>query len=764
MDVKQAIYALALSLVLISSKAPAFDVFTIKDIRLEGLRRIAAGTVFNYLPLKVGDQLDPSKSSAAITALFKTGLFKDIRLERDGNVLIVRLEEQPAISKITFTGNSDIKTEDLTKALKDIGFAEGRVFNRSLLEKVEMEIQHQYYNLGKYAVRLTSTVTPLDRNRVGITIDVSEGAVARIRQITIVGNQAIGDAELLGQLELSTGGWFSWFSNSDQYSKQKLSADLETLRSYYLDRGYINFSIDSAQVSITPDRKDVYITINLTEGDKYSVSEVKMVGNLVVKESELRNKITFQPGGVYSRKEVNASLEAIAERIGEEGYAFPNLNVQPALDATHKTAALTVLVDPGKRIYIRRINFKGNTKTRDEVLRRELRQMEGGWYSTMNLKRSLTRLERLNYFDEVKVDTPRVPNTDDQVDVNFSVVEKPLGEIMAGAGYAQTEGFLLNASITQDNFLGTGNRVSATFNNSQVNTTYDFTYFNPYTTIDGISRSVRVFFRTTDAEQANLSSYTTDSYGTGLTYGVPITEFNNIRVGASFDDTKLKTTVSSAQEVHDFIMAHGDRYNTYNLNTSWVHDTRNRSTLLATQGTLQSLTAEIALPFSTLDYYKVSYRHQWLYPLSKDYTLSLEGQVGYGDGYGKTESLPFFENYTAGGPHSVRGFKDNTLGPLDSNFRPLGGNLKVVGNLELVIPVPFASNVNSVRLSAFFDIGNVYGIHENFEVSALRYSTGVSAIWLSPVGIFSFSLAKPLYKREGDQVQMFQFSIGTNFL
>ena len=759
---KSAAWFLVLNFMLGWCQVYAFEAFVIEDIRVEGLRRISAGTVFNYLPVKVGERFDQDKARAAISALFKTGLFKDIRLEQEENILIVRVTERPAISKITFTGNKDIETEKLTEALKPIGFAEGRVFNRSLLEKVELELQRQYFNLGKYAVRIQSTVTPLSRNRVGVQIDVSEGVMAQIHQITFVGNQSVTDQELLAEMKLSTGGWFSFLTKDNQYSSLQLAADLESLRSYYLDRGYINFNIDSTQVSITPDKTDVYITINLTEGDKYQVSEVKLGGHLIVSEAEIFNQISIKPGDFFSRKAISKSTEAIRERLGDEGYAFAKVNALPQMDSEQKTVALSFFIDPGKRVYVRRINFQGNTKTRDEVLRRELRQMEGSWISTKEIKRSLTRLERLNYFEEVTIETPPVPNTHDQVDVNYTVVERPSGNFLAGIGYSQTQGMLFNASIIQDNFLGSGKRIGATFNNSQVNTVYRFSYLNPYITIDGVSRGFNLFYRTTDAEQANLSRYTTDVYGASLNYGVPITEFNHINLGADFDNTTLKTTTSSAKEVFDFIENNGDNYNSYRLTASWRHDTRNRS-LFPDRGMLQSVQAEIALPFSDLNYYKISYHHQWLYPLATDYVLLLKGQVAFGDGYGDDNHLPFFENYTAGGPRTVRGFRENTLGPLDSNRRPLGGDLKLVGNAEVILPIPFTKKVRSFRLSAFLDMGNVYGIDEEFDTSELRYSAGLSALWLSPLGVLSFSLAKPLNKKEGDQVQMFQFTIGTTF-
>jgi len=741
----------------------AFEAFVVEDIRIEGLKRISAGTVFNYLPVTVGSRFSQENTQATISALFKTGFFKDLRIEREGNVLIVRiLEERPAIAKITFIGNEEIETEDLTRALKNIGFAQGRVFNRSVLEKVELELQRQYFNLGKYSVQIKSTVTPLKRNRVAIQIDVSEGVIARIKRINFVGNKTIEDGVLLDEMKLNTGGWFSFFSKSNQYSSLQLSADLEAVRSYYLDRGYIKFNLDSTQVSITPDKKAVYITINLTEGDKYTISSVKIAGHPIVPKAELLKKITIKPGQIFSRKKISQSREAIIQRIGDEGYYFANINAVPEINIEKQTVALSFFIDPGQLVYVRRINFLGNTKTRDEVLRREMRQMEGGWISTSKVKRSLTRLERLGFFETVTVETPRVANTNDQVDINYSVVERASGNLMASVGFAQTEGIVFNASITQENFLGSGKRVALTFNNSQINTVYRFSYFNPYTTIDGVSRGFNLFYRTTDAEEANLSRYTTDAFGMGINYGLPLTEFNRLNLGITVDHTKLSTTSASATEVFDFVNVNGDTYNSYRLSSSWQYDTRNRA-LFPNKGMLHAFNAEVALPFSDLKYYKVTARHQWLYPLAEDYVFLLKGQVGYGDGYGENEDLPFFENYTAGGPRTVRGFRENTLGPLDSNELSFGGNLKVVGNMELILPVPFVKKSNSFRLSAFVDVGNVYGLNENFDSSLLRYSTGISAIWLSPLGILSFSLAKPLKKIEGDRVELFQFTIGTTF-
>lgn len=754
-----------LSLIFLNNVCFAFDTFIVKDISIKGLTRISKETVFNYLTIKPGHRFSPNQTTNVISTLFKAGLFKDIRLERKDSTLIVRVKERPAIAKITFTGNKDIETEDLVKSLKSANFVEGRLFNRSLLDKIKLDLQRQYFNQGKYAVRLKSTVTPQSRNRVAIKIDISEGVVARINQINFVGNKVISDDDLRYEMKLSTGNWLSFFSQDNQYSSLKLRADLEKIRAYYLDRGYLNFNIDSTQVSITPDKKDIYITINITEGEQYTVSEIKLIGNnLIVDKQELLDKIIIKSGDIFSRKQITKSQEQMIERIGDEGYAFADINAVPEMNSKNKTVVLSFYVDPGKRVYVRRINFKGNLKTRDEVLRREMRQMEGGFLSQKKIKRSKTRLERLAFFEKVEVETPRVPNNNnnDQVDVNFNVVERPSGNLMAGVGYSQVQGIIFNASILQDNFLGSGKRVGVTFNNSRVNTMYRFNYYNPYTTIDGVSRGFDVFYRTMDAEYANLSRYASDAYGTKLNYGFPISEYNYVSMGAELDNTTIKTTTFSADEVFKFLERNGNNFTSYRLTANWRHDTRNRA-LFPDKGMLQSLSAEVALPFSDLSFYKLSYRHQWLYPLIKDYILVLKGQVAYGETYGDSTEYPFFENYTAGGPRTVRGFRGNTLGPLDSQGLPLGGNLRLVGNAEVILPIPFTKKLRSFRISAFLDVGNVYGIEEDFDVDQLRYSTGLSAIWLSPLGILSFSLAKPLNQKPGDQIETFQFTIGTTF-
>ncbi len=754
------ILGVCLLLVLCLTRAWAFEPFVIKDIRVDGLQRIAAGTVFTYLPTKVGDRIDDAAAADAIRALFKTGFFKDVRLERQGDVLVVSVIERPAIADIKFTGNKDIETKTLKKSLKDVGFAEGQAFNRSLLDKVEQELQRQYFSQGKYAVKIKTTVTPLERNRVSIAIDISEGKVARIKRINIVGNHAFKDNELRDIFQLTGPRMFSFFSSSDQYSKQKLSADLETLRSFYQDRGYINFNIDSTQVSISPNKRDIYITINISEGEQYTVKEVKLAGDLVVKPEELANFITVQPGEVFSRKQATETATKISERLGNDGYAFANVNTIPDIDKDKKQVTLTFFIDPGKRVYVRRINTIGNIKTRDEVLRREMRQMEGAWFSTEKVNRSRTRLQRLGYFDEVNVETPAVPGTTDQVDVDYSVTERSSGTLSLGLGYSQGQGFLFNTSITQDNFLGTGNRVSASFNNSRVNTIYSVGYTNPYYTLDGVSRGFNGYYRKTDASQANIANYTTDVLGGNVNYGIPISEDDTINAGLGFENTKLNITAASPVEITSYVSQNGSQFNNVSLRTSWSHDTRNRA-ILPDRGSLTSLSAESSLPGFDLEYYKLGVRHQRFFPLSDELTLSLNGEVGYGDSFGKTTDLPPFEKYYAGGATSVRGYQDNTLGPISVvTGDPLGGKMRVVGNMELYLPVPFMKEVKSFRLSAFVDAGNVFD-KSNFKAGDLRMSVGMSAIWISPIGPLSFSLAKPFHDQPGDRTQIFQFSIGT---
>lgn len=740
----------------------AAESFVVKDIRLEGLQRISAGTVFNYLPIKVGDTIDQTDTAEAIRVLFKTGFFKDVRVERDGSTLVISVVERPSIAEITFQGNESIETDALLDSLKQVGFAQGRPFNRSVFDQVEQELRREYFNLGKYAVKIESTVTPLERNRVSVRFDISEGRVAKIKNINIVGNEVFDDDDLLDEFKLKPSGLFTLFSSADQYSRQKLAADLETLRSYYLDRGYINFSVDSTQVSVTPDKKHVFITVNVTEGKQYTISDIKLAGDLIVPQQELFDLVTVHRGEKFSRKDVTQTSTKLTERLGKDGYAFANVNAIPEIDEENKTVALTFFVDPGKRVYVRRVNFSGNTKTRDEVLRREMRQIEGGWIDTSAVERSKVRLERLGYFEEVNVETPAVPGTTDQVDVNFNVVERPSGSLLAGVGFSQTQGIVFSTSVTQDNFLGTGNQVGLTFNNSDVNRAFGASYLNPYYTIDGVSRGFQLNYRETNAADANISDYTLDEFSGGVQFGVPVSEYNRVDLRADLEHTRFKTGVFPSREVLRFRRDNGTVFNNLVLGASFARDSRN-SRVFPDRGSLDKISLETSVPGGDLTYYKVNYQHQQFFPLWKDFTLMLEGQLGYGDSFGSTEKFPLIKNFYAGGVRSVRGFKDNTLGPRDSNDEPLGGNVKVVGNAEIILPVPFITDVKSFRMTGFVDLGNVYGPDEDIDLGTLRYSTGLSVVWMSPFGAMSVSGAIPLRTEKGDETQAIQFTFGTTF-
>ena len=759
----------------------AAESFTVRAIQVEGLQRISIGTVFNYLPIQTGEVLDQNRSAQAIRALFKTGFFKDVQLQREGNTLIVRVDERPAISSIELEGNKDLQTEDLLKGLKEIGLKEGKVFNRQTLDKVEQELRRQYFSHGKYGVKIQSKITPLSRNRVAILLKISEGTVARISQINIVGNKQFPDDELVDLFELSTSNLLSFYTKDDQYSKQKLSADLERLRSFYLDRGYIKFTIESTQVSITPDKKEIYITVNVKESPIFTLEEVRLAGDLIVNPDELIPLVQVGPGDIFSRKRATETTTAISERLGEEGYAFANVNMVPDINEDQRTVNLTFFVDPGKRVYVRRINIKGNTKTRDEVIRREIRQMEAAPASTSKIEASKSRLERLGYFEEVNVETPAVAGSPDQIDVEYTVQEKSAGNISAGVGFSQTQGLIFNASVTQENVLGTGKRINFTFNNSNVSTIYRIGFFNPYFTLDGISLGYDISYSATDGQAANVSRFATDEFDAGINFGIPLNETDRLRLNIDFRRIKIKTFLNTPCEIRStlpngtnnprcsflglvgnnagFVDLNGTTFNSFPVAIGWTHDSRDRA-VFSSDGGIQSLAALATVPGLDLEYYKINYRIKYFFPLSRDFTLALSGDMAYGDGYGGTDELPFFENYFAGGVQSVRGFRDNTLGPRDSNGDPFGGNVKLVASAELFFPVPFI-NYEKARLGAFFDAGNVYD--NKIDLGDIRYAAGLSAEWLSPFGALKVSVAQPLNKRNGDDIQQFQFSFGSGF-
>jgi len=736
--------------------------FVVKDIRLEGLQRISAGTVFNYLPIKVGDRVDSQRTGEALRALYKTGFFRDVRIEREGDSLVVFLHERPSIASIEFTGNKELSTENLLESLQQEGFAQGRVFNRSTFDQVEQELRRTYFAVGKYGVKITSTITPLERNRVGILFDISEGAVATIKQINVVGNLAYDNDDLVDLFTLETTGFWSWITANDQYSKLKLSADLETLRSFYLDNGYINFNIDSTQVSITPDKKDVYITINITEGDQFTVSDIRMAGEILVPQEELFGLVVVEHDSIFSRQKIVETSKNISDWLGNEGYAFANVNAVPEIDDEAKTVALTFFLDPGKRVYVRRVNFKGNTKTEDKVLRREMRQIEGGWISTGAIERSKERLERLGFFEEVNVETPAVPGTTDQVDVNISVKEKSSGSLIIGAGFSQVAGVTINIGLTEENFLGTGNRVSATFNNSDINRTYALGWTDPYITQDGVSLSADIYSRATNAGNANLADYDLDELGFRIGTGVPISEFNKIDFGITPQRTEFTPGPDPSTEVSDFATQTGGEYTTYTLSAGWSNDSRD-SFLLPTRGSLISLIGDVATPGGDLTYYKLTFRYQQIIDLTRLFAIRFDTELGYGDGYGDTSELPLTENYFAGGIRSVRAYEANTLGPRDSKGSPIGGDRKLTGTLELILPLPFIKDSKAFRITTFVDAGNVFGPGQKFAFEDLRASVGLSGIWVSPFGPLTVSIGYPFNDQPGDDIQNFQFTLGTAF-
>jgi len=758
---------------LYGASAWAIQPFVIKDIRVEGIQRTEAGTVFSYLPVKVGEKLDDEKAATAIKALYGTGFFKDVRLEVENDVLIVMVQERPAISQIDFIGLKEFDKKQLMDGLKQVGLAEGRIFDKSLLDKAEQELKRQYLSRGKYAVAITTTVTPLERNRTAISFNISEGEVAKIQQINIVGNQAFPEKELLDLFVLSTPGWMSWWSKNDQYSKQKLAADIETMRSHYLNRGYLEFNLDSTQVSISSDKQSIYITINITEGQKYTVSDIKLAGEMLVPEEELRKLIKIQPGDVFSREKLTETTKLIGDRLGKDGYAFANVNAVPELNKEKQEAKFTFFIDPGRRVYVRRINVTGNTKTRDEVVRREMRQMEGAWYASDKVARSRERIDRLGYFSDVNVETPAVAGTTDQVDMNVSVTEKPTGSIMAGAGFSSSEGFILSGSISQANVFGSGNYLSTQYNTGKINKVYSLSYTNPYYTDDGISSGFDIYKRKTNSSSLSVYRYDSDSVGGGVRFGVPLNEMDTVNFGLSVERTQLTLYTDPAagavspQRYVDYVNEFGDTNSTLRGDIGWARDTRD-SIIYPTKGSMKRAFAETGLPGGDIKYYKLSYQHQWLSPLIQDFTQMLNGEAGYANGYGG-KPLPFFKSFFAGGNTSVRGFKSSSLGPKDIDGNALGGNRRLVGNVEVLFPIPGMKKDKSLRMSVFLDAGSVFGDgdiggqYSKMSFSDMRYSTGLAVSWQSPMGPMKFSIAAPLNSKETDKLERFQFILGSTF-
>lgn len=761
----------ALVLLSISCWAQA-DSFVVDDIEVIGIKKITIGTVFSYLPVNVGETLDIERTPEIIRELYSTGFFDNIELLRRDNVLIIKVVERPSIAEVNFEGNDDIDDEALEQALEQVGIATGRIFDENKLEKIQLELQQVYYSLGKYAASINAEWRSLDEHRIAIDITISEGISATIKSINIVGNRSFTEEDLLDvfQLETTSSGMFA----DDEYSSTKLVADLETLKSYYLDRGYIQFQVNSQQVTISPDRKDINLSINIFEGQQYSISGVEMAGEMVVDAKEMRALITLGEGEIFSRKQVNKVITAMQKRLGEDGYAFANVRVLNDIDEENRMVALQFLVEPGKKMRVRYITFSGNEKTQDTVLRREMRQLEGEVYTRSKVDRSRVRLQRLNYIGSVDIKPTKVPNSDDLVDLDIAVTERFSGNLTIGVGFAQEQGAVLNLGFTHENIFGTGNSIELGFDNSAARQSYSFKYNNPYYTPDGISRGFNLRYSKTDASENNTSNYLIDRGSASLDYGIPLSEFNRLRLEVGVMQNDFKTTSSSSDEVIDFLIDNSSKYDDStprsDVNSdifvtafsviSFSKDTRNRR-IFAESGSLNSISLEVQ--GGDLDYYKVRYRHLTAYTLTETFIFNLKGRAGYGDGYGDTDDLPIYEKYTAGGVRSVRGYEFNSLGPRDSENDAEGGNLQVITSAEILFPIEALASSDTFRLGLYFDMGNVFSEPKDYETDELRQSVGISAKWFSIIGPLEFSYAFPINDESDDDTQPFQFALGASF-
>jgi outer membrane protein insertion porin family len=776
--------------------------FTVGDIKVEGLQRISEGTVFNYLPVNIGDRMDAQRVEESLRALYATGFFSDVELRRDGGTLIVVVKERPSIESFTITGNKDIKTPDLEKSLRSVGLAKGKVFNQSTLDEVDRFLTDQYYSRGKYGVKVDTKVTDMPNNQVTIAIDIKEGKRSRIQQINIVGNEAFSEEDLREQFKLRTPNWLSWYRQDDKYSREELSGDIESLKSFYLDRGYADFDVETSQVAISPDKDDIFITLNVHEGDVYRVSDVKIAGDLVVPESDLMALVRVRRGDIYSRRFITATTELMALRLGQDGYAFAKIDPVPQENPETKEISITFLVQPGSRAYVRHINFEGSTGINDDVMRREMRQMEGGYLSNAAVERSKQRLQRLPFIEKVDVETTPVPGTPDLVDVDFKIKEGLPGQFSGGIGYSQSQSIMLNGSFVHSNFLGTGNRVAAELNAGQYSQVYSISHTNPYVTVDGVSRTVSVSYRKYSQYTSSSSQFDTTTGAIGLDYGWPLSEFQSMRAGISAQHSDLFTdpnqsALQSLQWVRNNgnpytrssdvgippieYTYYGTKFDTFPLSIGWGYDSRNRA-IFANRGARHLVNASYTVPGSGVEFYSLTYDYLQFLPLTRWFTLMNNFEAGYAQPLGSTTAIPPYRNFFAGGAESVRGYRASTLGPRDTFGNPYGGNIKLTNQLELLLPMPEKFS-GSARASLFFDGGyvfssdnvqfygpdNVTPVEYNFSFDKLRYSTGVAVQWLAPMGVFRFSYAFALNPQKGsptqykDETEGFQFSIGQAF-
>jgi len=770
--------------------------FVVRDMRVEGLQRISEGTVFNYLPVNIGDTIDMVRVGEAIRALYAQELFDDIEMRRDGDTLVIVVKERPSIESFTIEGNKDIKTEDLMDSLRSVGLARGRTFNRSVLDNVEMFLREQYYDRGKYGVVIETDIQKRPNNTVRIEVNVKEGDRAKIRQVNIVGNDSFDEDDIRADFELDTANWLSWIRQDDRYAKESLEGDLETLRSYYMDRGYADFQIESTQVAISPNKKDIFVTINIKEGDVYRISEVKLVGDMVVPEEILRRFVLAQPGSVFNQNLLTQSSELMSFRLGEQGYANAEIEPVPELDHENKEASITFYVNPRNRVYVRNINFNGVDQVDDEVFRREMRQMESTYLSNTLVDRSKVRLQRLPFVESVEVNNTPVPGSPDQVDVDFDVEYRMPGQFSGGIGYSESQKLMLNGSVVHTNFLGSGERVALQLNSGKYQKLYSLSHTDPYRTMDGVRRTISFNYRDITQFTSAASDFSTTSAGATVDYGYPISEYQTLSFGATFQHSELVASETSTQQAQDWVLNNGNQFvqgesyygtvfgtefDTVELIAGWTYDSRNRA-LFANRGTRQQLFLSFAVPGSDVEYYQARYSLTKYFPLwSNKWTLRVNAELGLGEALGDTTALPPYKQFYGGGPQSVRGFKESYLGPRDSYGRPYGGNMLVASQVELILPLP-DKWASQARASFFYDIGNVFNSGEvrftdklgapveyKPDFGELRESVGVAVQWLAPLGLFRFSYAYPLNpysgndRYYGDELERFQFSIGQAF-
>lgn len=738
----------------------AVEPFVLKDVRVEGLQRADAGTVFASLPFRVGDTYTDDKGAAALRALFSTGLFKDVRLEIDGNVVVVVVEERPVISSVEFVGTKEFDKDALVKALKDIGIGEGLPFDRALADRAEQELKRQYLTRSLYGAEVVTTITPIERNRVNVTFTVQEGEVAKITEVHIVGNKAFSERQLLNQFDLTTGGWLTWYTKSDRYSRAKLNSDLEKLRAWYLNRGYLEFQIVSTQVAISPDKETISITITVDEGQPYTVTGVRLEGDYLGKDDVFKALVTMRPGDPYRAEDVASTTRSFVDRFGAFGYAFARIDFRPEIDRANGRVVAVFVATPQKRVYVRRINVAGNSRTRDEVIRREFRQFESSWYDSQKIKLSRDRVDRLGYFKQVSVDTAEVPGTQDQVDLTVTVEERPTGNLMLGAGYSSAEKFSLSASIKQDNIFGSGNYLGLELNTSKTNRTIVVSTVDPYFTNDGISRAIDVYYRTTKPLSTQGGDYELVSPGASLRFGVPFSDFDTVFLGVGVESTEIRGDSGLPNTYRLYREEFGEKSLSVPLTLGWSRDGRD-SAIVPTSGRFQRLNGEWGVAGDTR-YLRTNYQYQQYWPLSTRFTLGFNGELGWGWGLGD-RPYPIFKNFFGGGLGTVRGFAQGTLGPLDITGAYTGGNRRLNMNTELYVPFPGAGNDRSLRLFGYMDIGNVWGEHDQVTAESLRASAGIGLSWISPVGPLKLSYGQPFRKFPEDKIERFQFQIGTAF-